>query len=330
MPPIVDLHSDLLSFLVDNPRKGTNDPTSKASYPLMKKGGMTLQVLPIFTETKKGSQLQGEKQLSMFHHLLDNESNRYCLWDGSSLEKKKGDEVFVLLAIENGSGFLEEDEPMQKGLDRLENMNPLYISLTWDGENRFGGGNESKAALKKDGETILEYLHNKKVAIDLSHTSDFLADGILNHLDKKSLNIPVIASHSNARIIEDKKRNLPDFLIKEILRRKGLIGLNFFSPFIGDNVEKLVQHTAHILELGGENSLCFGADFFPTLGFEYIIKKYGMKTSFFPELNDASCYPFLLELFNKKLNLPKQTLSKICHQNFEHFTQATRVIPPPG
>ena len=75
----------------------------------------------------------------------------------------------------------------------------------WNQENRFGGGNASDVGLKREGELFLEYLGGKGVAIDLAHPSDALAHDILNYIDKKSLKVTPIASHSNFRVIKDKK-----------------------------------------------------------------------------------------------------------------------------
>ena len=79
---------------------------------------------------------------------------------------------------------------MQEAFVRLDTLireiGPiLYISLTHHGENRFGGGNKADAGLKDDGEALLDYIDGKHIAIDLSHTSDALAHGIVNHIDRK-------------------------------------------------------------------------------------------------------------------------------------------------
>ncbi len=71
--------------------------------------------------------------------------------------------------------------------------------MTHHGENRFGGGNSTGIGLKKDGEALLEYISEKKIAIDLSHTSDALAGDILNYIVKNKLGLSVLASHSNFR-----------------------------------------------------------------------------------------------------------------------------------
>src|SRR5262249_50721267 len=153
----------------------------------------------------------------------------------------------------------------------------------------------------------------KKIALDLSHTSDKLAHDLLEFIDQNSLEIPVIASHSNFRCISDYPRNLPEDLAKEIIRRKGLIGLNLFAPFIHQtDPSAIIRHVEYGLELVAENALCFGADFFCELDFpDFLREKYQRSEAFYPEFSNSSVYPKLLELFNHKLKLKEHTLLKI-------------------
>ncbi len=326
MFPIIDLHCDLLSFLSESPLRTIDDPLSKASYPQMKQGGISLQTLAIFTKSAKGSLAEGNKQIQVFLDLLKKHPTNYQLWDPKS-PLTKNSRISIVPAFENAYGFAEEGEPIEKALTQLDTLlktlkRILYISLTWDGENRFGGGSGSKIGLKEDGMRILEWMSEKKIAIDLSHTSDFLADDIFNYVDKKNLQVPVMASHSNARAVTNKERNLPDSIIKEIFRRKGLIGLNLFSPFVGKEAKEISSHVAHFLDLGGENSLCFGADFFPELDFAYLKNKYQINSCFFPELADASCYGEALTLIQKALSLSEKQIEGIAHKNFENTMQS--------
>jgi len=123
----------------------------------------------------------------------------------------------------------------------------------------------SITGLKADGRSLLEYLTGKRIAIDLSHTSDALAFGIINCIEKKSLRLPIMASHSNFRAVYDHPRNLPDELAGEIIHRRGLIGMNFLRAFMHPaDPNVLTEHIVHGHEIGGRDALCFGADFFCT------------------------------------------------------------------
>lgn len=318
--PIADLHCDLLAYLEMDPAREPFDPITRCSYSQLKAGNVHLQTLAIFAHTQKNSTESGWRQAQLFKTLL----NRYP----SHFKRKKseGDEcVQIIAAIENASGFCEEDEALESGLERLSKIEQevgqiLYIGLTWNEENRFGGGADTKIGLKEDGKTLLQWLNRKKIAIDLSHTSDHLAHDIFNFIDQYSLLIPVIASHSNFRKITDVPRNLPDDLAAEVIRRKGLIGLNFFRLFVGGlNPLDLLHHVEHAFNLNGESALCFGADFFCDNDFPDIAKKYGTTVFYSPEYADASKYPEILQTFHKHLQISEAQLQKIASGNFMNF-----------
>ena len=235
--------------------------------------------------------------------------------------------MHIIPAFENASAFASENEPLQQAIDRLEEyheaLGPIfYISLTWNDENRFGGGNMTTVGLKEDGKRLLEWMSGKRIAIDLSHTSDKLAYDLIDYIDKNVLDIPIIASHSNFRAISDYPRNLPDDLAKEIIRRKGLIGLNLFAPFIHKtDATAIVRHVEYGLNLGAGNAFSFGADFFCDADFPSFITKYQRKEAFYPEFANSSVYPSLLGLLVQKIGIKEEQLLKIASQNALRFLQ---------
>jgi membrane dipeptidase len=298
---IADLHCDLLSYLAEDSNHTAHDPESRASIPLLKQGGVGFQTLAIFTKTGKESVQQGILQAEIFFNL----------------SKKFGSEIKTMVSIENASSFCDETEPLQKGLERLESWlgkagRIAYISLTWNDENRFGGGNATKVGLKKDGQQLLQWMSGKKIPIDLSHTSDRLAEEILK------TNIVPIASHSNFRKVADHPRNLPDHVAKEIGARGGVIGLNFVRAFLGKHgPEDFIRQIEHADKLGLLDQYCFGADFFadhdvpPEL--HYLIPFFN------PGFDNASCYPKVIALLEK--HLPRAIVEKIAYKNLTEFLQ---------
>lgn len=322
--PVIDLHNDLLSYLSHQSGRSPKDPISRSSYQQLSQGNVKLQTLAIFSKTGKNSVENGRKQVDNFIQLTTQHLTMFAPYR-FPLDAQKSI-VHVIAAFENASAFASETESLSEAILRLEEyvkaIGPIfYISLTWDEENRFGGGNRSTAGLKEDGKRLVEWMHKKNIALDLSHTSDRLAHDLLNFIDQNVLEIPVIASHSNFRVISDYPRNLPDDLAKEIIRRRGLIGLNLFAPFIHKtDPSAIVRHVEYGLELGAENALCFGADFFCDSDFpDFLREKYQRSEAFYPEFNDSSVYPKLLELFSYKLRLKEQNLLKFANQNAVHF-----------
>ncbi len=305
--PVIDLHCDLLAHMLNMP---IPDPFIKGeigcSFPALAEGNVKLQVMAIFTATEKGSTALALRQSEIFASFLTKYSDDCTLvHDISTLSQiSTSSKLGMIAAIENASGFCEEDESLDIGLARLEQIikntsRILYIGFTHHAENRFGGGNNSKAGLKEDGRTLLQYLNGKKIAVDFSHTSDALAWDILEYISTNNLDVPILASHSNYREVFDHVRNLPDDIAKEIIQRGGIIGLNFLRAFVhNDDPNVLYEHLNHGIKLGGSDSMCFGADFFYTGSHP----DRSRVPFYFKEHADASCYPSILESISQQVS----------------------------
>jgi microsomal dipeptidase-like Zn-dependent dipeptidase len=317
--PIIDLHCDLLAYLFLQEKRTPFDPICRCAIPQLKSGNVKLQTLAIFTETGPQSVAQGLKQVEAYETLL----TRHALYfEPLSSAPTESEKTQIIPAFENASSFADENEPLKESLKRLETLRTrlgriLYIGFTWNTENRFAGGVAAQqTGLKEDGKRLLEWMQGKNIACDFSHPSDRTAYEVIEYIDKHSLNIPLIASHSNFRTITPELRNLPDDLAKEIIRRDGLIGVNLFAPFIHKtNPDYLFRHIEHALHLGAENTLCFGADFFCDTDFPSIQQKYQVEHCFFPQYSNASTYPRLLQA----LPFPEHLLSKLAWQNAFRF-----------
>lgn len=317
---IFDLHSDLLSFLTEQPGRAIEDPLSRCSHPQMIQGRVKLQTLALFSQRGSRSVERGEKQVAAFLELLKM-PHFACI----ASEMTSTPHIHLIAACENASLFSLEDEPLDLAFQRLQHIHErlgriFYITMTWNEENRFGGGNDSTAGLKPDGKTLLEFLSGKKIGVDLSHTSDRFAAEIIEYIDARKLPIPLLASHSNYRAITSMPRNLPDAIAREIIRRKGIIGLNFFAPFIGKNQpKKLMEHVQHALSLGGHESICFGADFFCDQDGYGLGAKYPDTPFYFPEYSNAGCYPALLDTLRTECGLSTEVMKGIAHGNALRF-----------
>lgn len=306
--PIYDLHCDLLLYLSENHSRSPLDPQVRCSYSQLVQGGVACQVLAIFTETEESSPSSALAQAEIMHQLQPPQGVKF------------------IPAIENASGLCNETEEIELAFHRLETIEsrcgtPLYIGFTWNHENRFGGGCHTSVGLKPDGQRLLEYLHQKKsIAVDFSHASDQLAQDILSLIDKKGWKIPLLASHSNFRTVHPHKRNLPDEIALELIRRGGIIGLNLCVPFIGTKEpEGISKHIEYALKLGGEASIALGADFFydANLRTPSFTEKYGMV--FYPQYGDSGSYPRLLQMLQKESGLTSRQLMGLASGNVKKF-----------
>ncbi len=266
----VDLHCDLLSYLLRNGAQPDNCEDIGCAFPYLKAGNVKLQVAAIYAATAENSHEKGLLQSEIFRKLISENADCYLVDKNNLPQIGTNPKIGLLASLENASAFCDETMTLKNGFENLERIlenveNLLYIGLTHHAENRFGGGNFSQVGLKNDGKEVLEFLDNKNIAVDFSHTSDALAYDILDFISKQNLRIPVLASHSNYRPVLGHLRNLPDDLAQELILKQGLIGLNFIRAFVhNEDSEVLFSHIEHGLSLGAENAICYGADFYYT------------------------------------------------------------------
>lgn len=99
------------------------------------------------------------------------------------------------------------------------------------------------------------------ILVDVSHLNDPGFYDLLEVAQK-----PFLATHSNARAVCGHRRNLTDEMIREMVDRDCLIGLNYFVKFLRDegrveSLDDLYRHVSHFLELGAAKNLALGSDF---------------------------------------------------------------------
>ncbi len=320
--PIFDLHCDLLSYLAHRPDPDAFTPELGCSIPNLRRGKVRFQVMAIYNNVYAESAKMGLKQAEIFRDLSIRHPDFFYLPNNISEIQKELPlyRTAIIAAIENAAGIATEDLPIAQAFQNLYKIllatkRLLYISLTHHGENRFGGGNYATAGLKDDGKKLLDYIDGKNICIDLSHTSDALADDILEYIHQHKLNIIPIASHSNFRKVWDHPRNLRDETAKEIYAMGGIIGINFVRAFVDNkHADTLLDHIEYGLTLGGENQLTFGADFFYTADHPD-----PTRIPFYHQAHeDASKYQgVLLELSER--GMEKKQLEKLAYQNVFSF-----------
>lgn len=300
---IKDIHCDLLEYLQQSPSNTPYDQAPRCSVTDLLKGEVVEQVAAVFTETKAGSHFSGRRQVQAYKTLKD-----------------LAESVQWRIAIENASGFIEEEEGLKEGLSRIarwhKEVGPfVYMSLTWNQKNRFGGGTADPFPLTDDGEEMILFLQEHNIALDLAHASDPLAESAIDFIEKKGLSLPVLYSHGQVRSICDVPRNAPDWLLSYVIERQGLIGLSFVAKFIGQSPERFADHVTALVDKGGKDAICFGADFF----FEGSIPEQLRKEDpyFFSEWDNAQCYPKVVNLLEKVLD--PLTLRGLCSENVERF-----------
>lgn len=168
------------------------------------------------------------------------------------LKQNLNGNVKPIFAVEGGT-VLENDS------DRLYSLKKdgiKLLTLTWNGENAIAGGSKSEKGLTAFGKTVIDKMNNINMAVDVSHLNDKSFFEVIERAEKP------LASHSNCRRICNHPRNLSDTQIKLICEKGGIIGLNFYPVFLGDDVyEQIYRNIYHLCDIGYENNIALGSDF---------------------------------------------------------------------
>ena len=163
----------------------------------------------------------------------------------------------AFLTIENGSAIAGD----MARVELLAKQDVRCITLVWNGENEIGSGHTTDHGLSDFGKAVVPEMEKQGILIDISHLNDPGFEDLMAVAKK-----PFVATHSNARSICGHKRNLTDDMIKEMVKRDCLIGLNYFVKFLENegnvsSLDQIMRHIEHFFKLGAEKNLALGSDF---------------------------------------------------------------------
>lgn len=226
----------------------------------LRDGGVTLQVCALFAGAKGPSgqgpdapRAMADAQLAALPTLTEHGVRKV----DSPFDAKDGENC-LMLSIEGG-------EIIGDSLDDLRYFHGLGVrlfALTWNHENLIAyphtaGGQHG---LKPFGWEVVRELNRLGIATDVSHLGEGGFWDLIFHSDK-----PPMASHSCCRKLHNHTRNLTDDQIRALIDRGGWMGINFYTRFLTDQahatLDTLVDHIAHVAELGGIGHVGFGSDF---------------------------------------------------------------------
>ncbi|MGL5256412.1 MAG: dipeptidase [Proteocatella sp.] len=162
----------------------------------------------------------------------------------------------LIIAIEGGAAIAGRLE----NIDYISNCGVRLMTLVWNGENEIASGHNTNNGFSKFGKEAVKRLEEKNIIIDVSHLNDSGFEELCSIAKK-----PFIATHSNLREICRHKRNLTNAQFEEIIKRKGIVGINLYELFLSDDGigdrDSVYRHIYKMLELGGEDTIACGSDF---------------------------------------------------------------------
>ena len=260
---MIDLHCDTIMQLLDHPDSGDlYRNTWKIDIEKLQKAHSKVQDFALFINLGETNDPYGRyeemRNLCTTQIHLYGEHIQHVLSYQDVESVYESGKIGALMSIEEG-GVLGGD------LDKLKQAyqdGVRLITLTWNYPNGLGEPHcgEQHKKLTPKGIEFVEAMQDLGIIVDCSHLNDAGTEQLGDILD-----VPFVASHSNAREVTAHTRNLPDNLIKLIANKGGVIGLNFAQSFLGispvSRIEDIVKHGLYLINKGGEDVVALGTDF---------------------------------------------------------------------
>ena len=144
-------------------------------------------------------------------------------------------------------------------LDQAAADGVTAINLTWNHANALSGSHcdQPHRGLSAIGQQFVSKMEDLHILVDVSHLSEAGFWDVIGMAHR-----PILASHSNTKSVWNHTRNLTDGQITAIIENQGVIGLNFYTEFVGGSrdLDMVRAHLDHILELGGAANVGLGGD----------------------------------------------------------------------
>jgi len=178
---------------------------------------------------------------------LDENRDRICLAynAGDITRNQEAGMASAILTIEGTAGFYHDP-------GRLEELycdGFRITTLGWNEENCLVGSHLSNSGLSDRGREYVRRAQSLGMIVDVSHVSD---TGFWDIVDITQTS--VVATHSNRRRVHTHSRNLTDEMFMAICQTGGVVGINMYAQFLGENatVDTVCDHILHFIELDPE------------------------------------------------------------------------------
>ena len=250
---VFDLHCDTVTELLGQDLSASTSLRSNALHidlQRMKQYDAYAQCFAFWstTDLKLPKGLKPEdifwREVSVLQDQIDKNSNLVRqARSGDDVRRNREEGVIsAIFTLEGPAGIGFEPAKLQK----LYDLGFRISTLGWNEKNSLTGSHVTGGGLTKRGREYVKKCQRLGILVDVSHISDEAFWQIMDMTER-----PIIASHSNSRMVRDVSRNLTDEMFRAICNTGGVAGFNLCADFVGKNptVDTACDHIFHLLEL---------------------------------------------------------------------------------
>lgn len=263
MKRIIDAHCDVLSKLMVEPSLDftRNDSGLDVTLPKLRQAGVLLQCFAIWipesvNDPRMNDLLTG---IELFRERIVAQAGMRAIRTADDLvQAVKDGHPSAMLTVEGA-------DALNGSMDHLRTLFQLGVrclGITWNYANWAADGvaEPRNGGFTIKGQKLVKECNKLGIIMDVSHLSE-RGFWELGELSEK----PFIASHSNVIELCGHRRNLNKRQIASIAERGGVIGINFYPPFVRSDdaatIDDVVRHIETVCEWGGVRAAALGSDF---------------------------------------------------------------------
>jgi membrane dipeptidase len=235
---VIDTHDDVTQRLVvEGANLATRLPDGQTDLPRMREGGLDAEFLSVFVPPML---YPGDRAYAQSLAELDAIDALVAANRDTTVLARTAAEVraaaaaggtALLIGVEGGHSLGDgTDAELLAHLRVLWDRGARYMTLTWSNSNRLGGssGDAGKGqGLTPLGLRVVAAMNDLGMMVDISHVSDAtFFDAV------RASRLPVLASHSSARALADRPRNMTDDMLRAVAANGGAVCVNFGPEFL--------------------------------------------------------------------------------------------------
>jgi membrane dipeptidase len=231
---VVDSHNDILSIMFDENYDLGQSSVGKYHTDIarMKQGGLSAEFFSVYVDrtyaARGGAARRALDLIDTVYRAAEKYPNDLMMaYTVADIRRaKKAKKIAALMGIEGGHAI----ENSLFALRDFYRLGVRYMTLTHNNTNDWADACCDTAkhnGLSDFGREVVREMNRIGMLVDISHVSDKTMSDVLD-----ISTAPVIASHSSARALAARPRNIPDDLLRRIAKNGGVVMINFYPVFI--------------------------------------------------------------------------------------------------
>jgi|SRR6185369_2203399 len=256
-PPVVDLRVGLSQAVLRDPSLA--EGSGQAGYVQLERGGVVGVLLPLpAREPDAQRQTNALSEYLTLRGALES-SQRFAIDDC----RRRTGRISAWFELEAANELAETPSAVALWVERGVRV----FRIGGERDNRLAtlvsGANAAPTGLTPVGREVVNRILAAGALVDVSDASEQTLFQVLELAQKVSA--PVIATHSNARALADRPRNLSDDAIRGIARSGGVIGVTVLRDSLAAGraatLDHWVHHIAYLVRIAGPEHVALGTGF---------------------------------------------------------------------